>query len=232
MGARAQTPPLPRSGFHVAVGPMLAALRDDAASPLGYGGAGASLELGTGGGALGVDLRGAGARLSSAITDGGRPRETDIRLGLGVTVVRPISPHVRLGGRFDARLSGRFHYYDDPARQDAVFLFGTATLGPIAEWRTVLGAGLVTVSAAFPLGGVALRPWSDARVVGHGGGGPTLVAFPKLLAADARLEWTPSLARPWRVGYRLGVERYHDELRYRSVTQGLYVGFALGGGRP
>jgi len=230
--ALGQARPPSARGLYVAVGARLVALRDDAASPLAYGGLGGWFEIGIAGASVGADLHGTVTKLSSTLTDGNRPRERDIRLGLGLTVLRPVSSGVRLGGRLDARLSGRFHYYGDPAFQRAVFMFGTATLGPVAEWVTTIGSGRVTVVGALPLAGIALRPWSDARLVLRAGQGPRFVTFPKLLAASARVEWTPRVNLPWRVGYRLDLVRYHDPLRFRSVAQGFYAGFAPGGRRP
>jgi hypothetical protein len=87
------------------VGATLVALRDDAASPLAYGGLGGWFEIGIAGPWVSADFQGTVAKLSSALTDGNRPRERDIRLGLGLTVLQPVSSGVRLGGRLDARLA-------------------------------------------------------------------------------------------------------------------------------
>ncbi|HEX9109114.1 MAG TPA: hypothetical protein VF832_17830, partial [Longimicrobiales bacterium] len=94
--------------------------------------------------------------------------------------------------------------------------------------------GELSLDAAAPLAGVALRPYGDLDYT-LGGLKPRLAAPPRLAGFDGGLRYTlplgsgPRLELQWLLGYL----RYRDAELYRAARQRLRAGLEipLGAGR-
>jgi hypothetical protein len=230
----------------LAAGPLLISQRDENASPLRYGGAGPSVQIGYGTKtdrrSLAVRLGGAIGALRSSVTDASElPRQETYRGWLEVEYARSPSAadsHTRwfLGGLLAVHGTGIHHFYALGESQ-AGYAFFSAALGPVVAVERAT-RDRMTVSAQLGIGLFALiaRPSGVYYRSGH----LIPVAFRLHVAAvdafqtaDLRAAYTVSLTRRVDIalGYGLVLERYRDAQPFRFASQGvsLVLVSALGG---
>ena len=248
--APAQSPAAPpaRTSISLQLGATHASVLDPVASPMRYSGAGiaGALELRRQGRGsqfeVGAELEANHLTSSLSAVEGG-PREL---AGFGALHGRWLR---QLGGGADGRrerialllgaqaslqLSARDHFYARPAL-DFGYGLALAELGPAARLRLARAlGGELSLDAAAPLVGVALRPYGDLDYT-LGGLTPRLAAPPRLAGFDSSLRYTlplgsgPRLELQWLLGYL----RYRDAELYRAARQRLRAGLEipLGAGR-
>jgi hypothetical protein len=117
------------------------------------------------------------------------------------------------------------HRYWDASSARKAFVYGAATLGPIARWSASAGGGIASATVTAPVIGMVVHPYSAVRA-GHPIFEPRGVTSAALFAPNAELSFSTRARHHVSLfaGYHASATRYDSSLPVRGLTQSILLG--------